>query len=105
MLKLGQANVMWAWVCPATDSVLSEAWGATEAYATGKAERHWGKHGMAAGYMRAVRVTIDVLTVEETEAERARYARWKAEAHALHAVATAVPNVMLTGVLQRVRCS
>jgi hypothetical protein len=58
--------------------VLDEAWGSTEPYATRKTIATWGKRRTEAGEMRAVRVTVEPLSDDETALHRAEFAAWKA---------------------------
>jgi hypothetical protein len=73
-------RVMWAWVCPVTGIVLDETWGSTESYAENKTKKFWrSKDRFQSGEMRAVRVTVELLTDDEMAKERAEFSRWKAE--------------------------
>ena len=78
MLTTEKPSLIWAWVCPITGIVLSDAWGATEVYAMEKTERIWGKRRAAQGDIRLCRVTVELVSSEETAAHRAEFAAWEA---------------------------
>jgi hypothetical protein len=82
MLKLGDGNIVWAWVCPVTGTVLDEWWGRTEDYARDKTVRGWGKRRFEQGEMRPLRVRLEALSPEEAAKERAEFQEWKARKNA-----------------------
>ena len=79
MLTIEKPRVLWAWVCPITGMVLDEWWANTEAVARSRTESSWGKLRTKQGDIRPVRVTVELLTDDETTAHRAEFAAWKAK--------------------------
>lgn len=95
-------HVMWAWVCPVTGMLLDEGWASTEGYAASQSKKFWrSKDRFQSGEMRAVRVTVELLTDDEMAKERAEFAQWKAEREAREAKRKDAPvmpsNVKVTG--------
>lgn len=80
---ISKPHVMWAWICPITGMMLDEGWASTESYAESQSKKFWrSKERFEGGEIRAVRVTIELLTDDEMAKQRAEFAQWKAEREA-----------------------
>ena len=80
MMRIDEHPVMWLWVDHATGICFPETMSHTEAMALRDTERILGKRRMGGfGSVRAVRVSIEPLSEEETAAHRSDFAAWKAK--------------------------
>ena len=80
MMRIDEKPTMWLWVDELTGICFPETMSHTEAMALRDTERILGKRRMSGGVgrVRAVRVSIDPLSEEETEAHRATFKAWQA---------------------------
>lgn len=79
MMRIDERPVMWLWVDEATGICFPETMSYTEAMALRDTERILGKRRMSGGVgsVRAVRVTIEPLSIEQTAAHRAEFEAWR----------------------------
>lgn len=78
MIRANEITVQWLWVDHVTNVCFPETMSSTEDYAAQRAQQILGKRRMAGGEVRAVRVTIEPMSAEETAAQRAEFESWKA---------------------------